>query len=100
MVFLSRKEVDFALVLQVRPRKTFRKKDQNHSRQVDNCPKQDDHKPRILKYKRIEIHQYHKLQTMTFCTLWNEHLLPKRSAKMIDRTDKPKFLRSWKKQYK
>ena len=34
-------EVDFALVLQVRPRKTFHKKDQNHSRHVENCPKQD-----------------------------------------------------------
>ena len=32
-----------------------------------------------------------KLQTMTFWTLWNEHLLPKRSAKMIDRTEKPKI---------
>ena len=31
------------------------------------------------------------LQTMTFWTLWNEHLLPKRSAKMIDRTEKPKI---------
>ena len=30
-------------------------------------------------------------QTMTFWTLWNEHLLPKRSAKMIDRTEKPKI---------
>ena len=28
---------------------------------------------------------------MTFWTLWNEHLLPKRSAKMIDRTEKPKI---------
>ena len=45
------KEADFALLLQVRPRKTFRiKKDQkNRSKQVDNCPKQDAHKQGTLK---------------------------------------------------
>ena len=88
--FCRGKEVDFASVLQVRPRKTFRKKDQNHSRQVDNCPKQDAHKHESWN-KNGSKSTSHKLQTMTFWTLWNEHLLPKRSAKMIDRTEKPKI---------
>ena len=47
--FCRGKEADFAFLLQVRPRKTFRiKKDQkNRSKQADNCPKQDGHKQAI-----------------------------------------------------
>ena len=46
-----RKEADFALLLQVRPRKTIHiKKDQkNHSKQVNNCPKQGAQKQGNLK---------------------------------------------------
>ena len=49
MVFLSREETDFALLLQERPRKTFciKTNQKNRGKQVDDCPKQDSHKQGI-----------------------------------------------------
>ena len=52
MVFFFRgKEADFALLLQVRRRTTFRVETdrKNRSKQVDNCPKQEAHKQGTLK---------------------------------------------------
>ena len=52
-IFVEGKETDFALLLQVRRRKTFRiKKDQkNHSKKVDNCPKTGRSQARNLEIK-------------------------------------------------
>ena len=52
-IFVEGKETDFALLLQVRRRKTFRiKKDQkNHSIKVDNCPKTGRSQARNLEIK-------------------------------------------------
>ena len=52
-IFVEGKETDFALLLQVRRRKTFRiKKDQkNHSKKVDNCPKTGCSQARNLEIK-------------------------------------------------
>ena len=75
--------------------------DKNRKRQknlrgklVDYNQKQDDHKQRTLKHrnkpnglKSIN----HKSQTMTYLTRSSKHVFRKRSAKMIDGTEKPKI---------
>ena len=83
MVFFRGKEADFALLLQVRPRKTFRiKKNHKHrSKQVDNCPKQDAHKQGTLKQKRIEIYQS-QIKTRDLLNSLNQDIFPKRSSKL------------------
>ena len=72
-----------------------RKRQKNlRSKLVDYNQKQDDHKQRTLKHrnkpnglKSIN----HKSQTMTYLTRSSKHVFPKRSAKMIDGTEKPKI---------
>ena len=49
---------------------------------VDYCPKQDDHKQRTFKHRNKE--------SGSKCTN-HEDVFPKRSAKMIDGTEKPKI---------
>ena len=86
--FCQKKEEDIALFSQVTRIRPIRKK------LVDYSLKQDDHKQRTFKHRnkpnRLKSTN-HKSQTMTFRTHSSKHVFPKRSPKMIDRTETPKF---------
>ena len=49
-----------------------------------------DHKQQTLKHKNTKRIKIHQSQTMTFWTYWSKLLFPKRSAKMIDNSEKRK----------
>ena len=61
---------------------------------VDYCPKQDDHKATSLVTENKQNRSRstnHKWQTMTFWTRASKYKFSKRSAKMIEGTQKPKI---------
>ena len=71
-------------------------KDQKNlqSKLVDYSPKQDDQKQRTLKHRNKpngSKSTNHKSQTMTFWTGSSKRVFPKRSAKMINGTEKPQY---------
>ena len=86
--FCQKKEEDIALFSQVTGIRMIRKK------LVDYSPKLDDHRQWTFKHRnkpnRLKSTN-HKSQTMTFRTHSSKHVFPKRSPKMIDRTETPKF---------
>ena len=64
------------------------------SKLVDYSPKQDDHEQWALKHRNKPNESKstnHKSQTMTFWTRSGNHVFPEMSAKIIDRTEKPKI---------
>ena len=88
------KEADVALFLQVTRIRKIRK-NALQTQLVDYCPKQDDHKATknlATRNKRSGSKSTnHESQTMTFWTRAGKHVFPKKSAKMIDGTEKPKI---------
>ena len=71
-------------------------KDQKNlqSKLVDYSPKQDNQKQRTLKHRNKpngSKSTIHKSQTMTFWTGSSKRAFPKRSAKMINGTEKPQY---------
>ena len=91
--FCPGKEAEIALFLQMtRIRNNYWKN--LWSKLVDYSPKQDDHKQWALKHRNKPNESKstnHKSQTMTFWTRSGNHVFPERSAKIIDRTEKPKI---------
>ena len=72
------------------------KKDQKilRSKLVHYCPNLDYHKQRTLKYRKKPDRSRatnHKSQNLTFCTRTNKRVFPKRFARMIDGTEKPRI---------
>ena len=64
------------------------------SKLVDYSPKQDNQKQRTLKHRNKpngSKSTIHKSQTMTFWTGSSKRAFPKRSAKMINGTEKPQY---------
>ena len=87
--FCQKKDEDIALFSQVTRIRMIRKK-----KLVDYSPKQDDHKQWTFKHRNkpnSSKSTNHKSQTMTFRPHSSKHVFPKRSLKMIDRTETPKF---------
>ena len=72
------------------------------SKLVDYSPKQDDHKQWALKHRNKPNESKstnHKSQTMTFWTRSGNHVFPEMSAKIIDRTEKPKIALKFEKRH-
>ena len=88
-IFYQRKEEDVALFLQVTRIRKIRK-----IWEVNLNPKQDDHKATNLETRNKQNGSKstnQESQTMAFWTRASKHVFPKRSAKMIDGTEKPKI---------
>ena len=86
-IFCQRKESDVALFLLVTRIRKIRKI-------CDYCPKRDGHKATSLETRNKQNGSKstnHESQTMTFWTHASKYVFPKRSAKMIDGTEKPKI---------
>ena len=96
-IFCWRKEADVALFLQVSRMRQIIKICEANLTIVDYCPNWGRSQRTNLETRNQQNWSRstnHESQTMTFWTRASKHVFPKRSAKMIDGTEKPKICKT------